>query len=86
MVNKTQLKEVRYVAEFGANVKARREAMKMSQKGLAEKLGVRHVTVCKWETGAMYPSADRIPTIADALSCTIDALYGRDWPRKRSVS
>lgn len=74
------------MAELGVNIKVRREAMQMSQRDLADRLGVRHVTVCKWETAVMYPSADRIPMIADALSCTIDALYGRDGPKKRSVS
>lgn len=62
---------------LGENIKARRAAMGLSQRDLASMIGVRHVAVSKWESGLIYPTADRIPKIADSLSCTIDELYGR---------
>lgn len=62
---------------LGENIKFRREAMLLSQRELASLLGVQHVAVSKWENGSMYPTADRIPKIADTLGCSIDALYGR---------
>lgn len=57
-----------------------REAAGMTQRQLAAKLGVAHPSVCKWELGLQFPSADKIPLIADALRCSIDALYGREPP------
>jgi len=38
--------------------------------------------VLAWETPGRYPEAEKLPRIADALGVTIDALYGRDCPRK----
>lgn len=70
---------------LGENIKFRREAMRLSQRDLASLLDVQHVAVSKWESGSMYPTADRIPKIADALGCTIDALYGRS-DEKRPAS
>ncbi len=57
-----------------------REAAGLSQRQLAHKLGVAHPSVCKWEKGVQYPSADKIPAIADALRCSINDLYGREGP------
>ena len=65
-------------------IKERREAMQMSQRDLADRLGVSHVAVCRWEIGVAYLSADRIPAIADILSCTTDALFGRDHKSKNA--
>ena len=57
----------------------------MEQRGLiraqvAEALGVTEMAVYKWETGKGYPSADKLPLLAEALHCTIDALYGQEPP------
>lgn len=58
-------------------VKSLREAAGLTQRDLAKSVGVNCSTVCKWESGAIYPTADRIPKIADTLHCTIDELFGR---------
>ena len=54
-----------------------RKAAELSQKQLAASLGVGQSAIAAWETGAAYPSADKLPLIADTLGCTIDALFGR---------
>lgn len=48
--------------------------------GLAESLGVRQSTVAMWENEHNMPSATMLPRLADALGCSIDALYGREPP------
>lgn len=52
-----------------------RERAKLTQRELADVLGVERSTVAKWESGAAYPRASQLPALAKALSCTIDELY-----------
>lgn len=54
---------------------AARKAAGMTQNGLALKVRVTQASVAMWEHGYKYPSADKLPVIADALGCTIDALF-----------
>lgn len=42
--------------QWGLNIKAGREALKMKQYELAEAIGVRPASVCRWESG--YPITD----------------------------
>lgn len=62
------------------NIRQARQAAAITQRELARRMGVSSVAVLKWETGQSYPSADKIPALADALGIPIDALYGRDSP------
>lgn len=59
-------------------IKKYRKASGLSQQELADKLNVNRSTVAYWEKGIALPRAEMIPKVADALACTIDALYGRD--------
>lgn len=52
-----------------------RTAAAYTQVQLAERLGVRQSTVAMWESGKACPRANMLPAIADALGCTIDALF-----------
>lgn len=52
-----------------------REAAKLTQDALAEKLRVDRSTVAKWETGGALPRAGMLPKIASILGCSIDALF-----------
>lgn len=54
----------------------------IGQAELGRKIGVTGAAVLAWETPGKYPEAEKLPRIADALGCTIDALYGRDCPRE----
>lgn len=77
-----------HVAAFGGEkmqtIKDIREARGISQEGLAQMLGVDRSTVAKWETRDVYPRGDKIVALADALNCSIDALYGRTPPEAAS--
>lgn len=50
----------------------------LTQKELAEKLGVDQSAVSFWETGKRAPRGGRLLRLADVLNCTIDELFGRE--------
>lgn len=58
------------------NIRARRRALGLTQKELAERLGISDKTVSRWESGVQLPEASLLPEIAAALSVSIDGLYG----------
>ena len=62
------------------HIKYQRLAAGVSQAELAQKLGVTQPAVAKLEMPGTYPMAEKLPKIADALSCSIDALFGRSPP------
>lgn len=55
-------------------LKAIREKAGLSQKKLAEKLGVDENTVWRWEAGRAYPSVDLGKQIAELLGVSVDDL------------
>ena len=59
-------------------IRARRKAAGMTQEDLAAAVGCTYQAVGMWERGDVLPTADRLPEIAAALSCSIDDLY-RDY-------
>lgn len=52
-----------------------RKAAGYTQMGFAAALGVTQSTVALWEAGSIWPSAEKLPSIARLLNCTIDDLY-----------
>lgn len=51
-----------------------REAAKMSQTELADKIGVKPNAVSQYESGVRTPHATLLPKIAQILECTVDEL------------
>lgn len=51
-----------------------RRAAGLTQEALAEAVGVSRQAVGKWESGAAYPEAEKLPLLADVLHCSLDAL------------
>ena len=62
------------------NIRQTRLAANLSQRDLAQRLGISSAAVAKWEAGQSYPSADKLPALANALGVPIDQLYSRDSP------
>ena len=60
--------------EFGKNLVRQMDEMDFSQKDLADALGVALASVSHWRAGKHWPVGDMVERIADALSCSIDAL------------
>lgn len=61
-------------------IKTLREAAGLTQTALAGRLGIKPAAVSQFEMPGRYPDCARLPMIADALGCSIDALFGRSVP------
>lgn len=64
-------------AAIGANIAAARIRHGMSQRELADKLGVDQSTVSYWETGTNEVTLTKLVRIADAMDEPLDSLLGR---------
>ena len=58
------------------SIKSARESKRLTQKALAQLIGVSRTTVSMWESGEVYPRADKLPELARILGCSIDELFG----------
>lgn len=61
---------------FGTSVKKLRESLGLSQKDLAEKIGVTPNTISAYEKKIKFPSLKHAIEIANSLYCSLDALCG----------
>lgn len=68
------------------NIRSLRKRAKMTQRELAEKMGISEVGVHQWETGKRTPTIKTCGRIADALGVTIGELIGHDVTESVSVS
>ena len=62
---------------IGEQIKKYRIQKKYTQEKLGNIVGVTMQAVSKWERGGT-PDAEVLPTLADALGVSIDALFGRE--------
>lgn len=60
----------------GERIKIVRKQKKMTQKALADKLGISPVGIAQWETGKRNPKADTVKKLADALEVPMEYLLG----------
>lgn len=68
---------------FGARLKELREAKKITQRLLAEKLGVTQQAVAKWENSQSEPDTQSIVKLASLLDTTPNYLMGVYVERER---
>lgn len=72
--------------DMSGRIKERRRAVGLSQKQLAEHLGVSDMTVRRWETTSRKPDADLLPVLATLLKTSINyLLLGTDDPTHAGV-
>ena len=57
-------------------IREARQALKLSQQELAEKLGVSRNTVAGWETGHSRPDLDMVPALCKALRVSLASFFG----------
>ena len=62
--------------DFGANLRQIRTAHKMTQKELAEKLGISVTAVSKYETNITFPPLETLRNIAVIFNVSMDTLCG----------
>lgn len=56
------------------NIKYIRESKNMTQKQLAERIGISRTTVSMWETGATLPRGATLIKLSRILGCSLDDL------------
>lgn len=56
-------------------IKQKRKQAGISQRELAQRLGVNQVSVCLWESGKNLPRARRLQKIAEIIGCTVGELF-----------
>lgn len=67
---------------IATRLRMKRAEVHLSQRIIAEAIGVRQSTLCSWEnTGAV--SADKLWLLADFYDCSIDELVGRTCSPER---
>ena len=63
----------------GILIAKKRKEKQLTQKDLADKLGVSNATVSKWETGKGFPDISLIEPLASALEITVsEVLAGEE--------
>ena len=61
-----------------ANLRAERSRRRMTQKQLAEAIGVNVCTVSNWETGANVMGIDKALAICELFGISLDDLAGKE--------
>ncbi len=55
-----------------------RTAARLTQRELAEKIGVKNYTVANWEQNRTEPSIKDLTDLANYFECSVDYLLGRE--------
>lgn len=70
---------------FGERLAAAREAAGLSQRELADKLGVRQSVLSWWERQPVALRPEQLTTLAEVLGVTTDHILGRNVEKKRGT-
>lgn len=63
--------------EFSKRLKQSRQDLKMTQKELSDKTGIKRTTIASYEVGNISPSFENVKILAEALGVTTDYLSGK---------
>jgi len=63
--------------EFGKQLKQLRRERGVSQKFIAEQLGISRQAVSKWESDTAQPDLDNLVKLSEVLEVSVDTLVGR---------
>ena len=70
------------IGKFIANV---RKEKKLTQKNLADKLGITDRAISKWENGKSLPDLSLLKPLCDALDITINELLSGEYIKEKKV-
>lgn len=71
--------------EIGGKLKAARQAAKLTQEQVAERLGVSRQTVSNWETGKTYPDIVSVVKLSDLYDISLDRLLKEEEPMSNNT-
>ena len=63
---------------FGNRIKTARKNKGLTQKQLADIVGIKHNTLSGWEKGAHSPNGTQIIQLCDVLEIDPNSLYGKE--------
>ena len=63
---------------FSDRLKTLRKEKKLTQKELAEQIGIKQNSYSDWETGKTEPSFENLIKLADLFGISLDWLFGRE--------
>ena len=63
--------------QLGLHIKSRRKNLDMTQKQLAEKVGVTDVTISRYENGEREPSFTEFIKLCEVLGMKLDDFTGK---------
>lgn len=66
------------IGMYAETLRRSRETAELSQKDVANALGISQFAVSKWERGEMTPTIERLKQLADLYNTSIDALVGHE--------
>lgn len=69
----------------GQFISERRRAIGLTQKELAERLGVTNKAVSKWETGGGMPDVSMLQNLSRILEVSVDELLAGEYAEERKV-
>jgi len=72
--------------EFHKNLKMWRLAMNLTQKNMADLLGISDRGYRNYENGRNEPSISDLIKLADLFGVSLDVLVGRDFPKSTLVN
>lgn len=64
------------------SVRVRRVQLKMTQKDLSRKTGIKQPTISAIENGVNNPTLETILLISEAMNCTVSDLIGQTRPNE----
>jgi methanogenic corrinoid protein MtbC1 len=70
------------MGSFGYNLKRLRKEKKLSQKNIAELIGVGQTTIANYENDQRFPNPPMLAQLADILDVSLDTLIGREANRR----
>lgn len=63
---------------FSERLKELRKRKNLTQKELAEQIGIKRNSYSDWENGKTEPSYENLVMLADLFDVSLDWLFGRD--------
>lgn len=72
--------------DIGKKIEERIQELNMSQRELAEKVGVTEATISRYINGDRTPRGDIIPKIALALNISADSLVGNGSDKNNNLN
>lgn len=63
---------------FSERLKTLRKEKKLTQKELAEQIGIKRNSYSDWENNKTSPSFENLVKLADLFEVSLDWLFGRD--------